>query len=434
MLYFVSFFLSFCRGRGVLIRWNLVRQTKSILTQPHIEENRHFIYNEYIMKTKWTFEKNIIIFALIFRAVAYLISVIILATSGNYENQITFFDFLDAWTRWDSQHYIDIAAYGYSGAVENGEHLFLVFYPLFPWLLRAMHVLFGDYRLCGILLDIICFCVGCVYFYKLTEREYGGQAARNALILLAVFPFSFFFGAVLTESLFFALSAMFLYYLREHKWMAVAFLGFLACLTKTQGCMLAFAVVAELLVSEKGLLLLRERKWKEFGKRVLYPGLICSLMVLGFVVYLGINLYVEGDPFRFLYYQKNHWYNGFCPIWETLSYLVRYSFGSGNMATRFSMWIPELVLFVVWLAWIAYGIRRRLSAAYMVYLIALFLLTYSSTWLLSGGRYALCALPGFMLMGEWLTRHERWKTPLLAVSSMLFAVYLTGYLLGRQIM
>ena len=409
-------------------------QTKFILAQPHIEENRLFFYNKHIMRTKLRFETKIIFGAIGFRLAVYIFSVVVLALLENYENQITFSDFLAAWTRWDSQHYIDVAAYGYSGAVENGEHLFLVFYQLLPWLLRAMHVLIGDYRLCGLLLDTFCFCVGSVYFYRLTEREYGSQTANNALILLAVFPFSFFFGAVLTESLFFALSAMFLYYLRSHKWLAVAVLGFLACLTKTQGCMLAFAVAAELLVSEKGLRLLREKKWKEFGRRILCPGMICSLMVLGFAVYLGINRYVEGDCFRFLYYQKNHWHNAFCPIWETFSYLVRYSFGSGNMATRFSIWIPELILFVVWIVWIGYGIKRRLPAAYMVYLIVLFLLTYSSTWLLSGGRYALCALPGFMLVGDWLTRHEKWKMPTLIASSMLLAVYLTGYLLGRQIM
>lgn len=386
------------------------------------------------MRIKLSFETKIVFAALAFRTAVYMLSAVVLALVGNYENQITFTDFLAAWTRWDSRHYIDVAAYGYSSAVENGEHLFLVFYPLLPWLLRAMHALIGDYRLCGLLLDTFCFCVGSVYFYRLTEREYGSEAAKNALILLAVFPFGFFFGAVLTESLFFSLSAMFLYYLRSHKWPAVAALGFLACLTKTQGCILAFAVAAELLVSEKGFQLLWEKKWKEFGKRILRPGIICSAMVLGSVVYLGINRYVEGNCLQFLYYQKNHWNNAFCPLWKTIGYLLEYGFGNGNLSLRFSIWLPELILFAVWIGWIVYGIKNRLPAAYMIYLIVLFLLTYSSTWLLSGGRYALCTLPGFMLMGEWLTRHEKWKTPVLIVSSMLFAVYLTGYLLGKQIM
>lgn len=107
-------------------------QTKFILAQPHIEENRLFFYNKHIMRAKLRFETKIIFGAIGFRLAVYIFSVVVLALLENYENQITFSDFLAAWTRWDSQHYIDVAAYGYSGAVENGEHLFLVFYPLLP--------------------------------------------------------------------------------------------------------------------------------------------------------------------------------------------------------------------------------------------------------------------------------------------------------------
>lgn len=413
-----------------------------IVSHRHIEKNRLFLYNVCIMRTKLLFtplykkreEIEIVFSALVFRLVVYLLSAVILSLLGNYAAPVTFSDFLWAWTKWDSPHYIDIAAYGYSGAVEDGQHLFLVFYPLLPWLLRGMHFFVEDYRLCGILLNLVCFCVGSLFFYKLTKNEYGDAAAKNSVLLLSVFPFGFFYGAVLTESLFLALSAMFLYYLRKHNWMATALIGFLACMTKNQGCILAFAVVAELFYSEKGFRLLWEKRWKEFWKRVICPGLICALMVFGFVVYLGINDWVEGDPFRFLYYQEHHWNGSFCPMWRTLSYLAEYAFGYGDISTRFAMWIPEFVLFFVWVSWIVYGIRRKIRPTFLVYLVLLWLLTYSSSWLLSAGRYTLCALPGFMLMGEWLSRHEKWKTPVVAVSSMLFMIYMTGFLMGKQIM
>ena len=177
------------------------------------------------------------------RLVVYLFSVCILVMMGQYAQPLTFSDFLEAWTRWDSPHYIDVARYGYSGAIEDGKHLFLVFYPLLPWLLKLLHVFIGDYRLCGVVLSTVLFAVGSLYFYKLTEREFGEKAAENATIMLAVFPFSFFFGAVLTEGLFLAISASFLYYLREHKWPLVAIIGFLACLTNVQGVLLAPAEI-----------------------------------------------------------------------------------------------------------------------------------------------------------------------------------------------
>ena len=71
---------------------------------------------------------------------------------------------------------------------------------------------------------------------------------------------------------------------------------------------------------------------------------------------------------------------------------------------------------------------------YLLYMTALFFITFSSNWLISGGRYTLCALPGFMLAGEWMDRHERWKVPAVAVSAILMALYLAGYMTGKQVM
>lgn len=389
------------------------------------------------MKNFWTKrhrEIKILLAAVGLRSVVYLFSVGILIMFEQCRGSVTFSQFLGAWTRWDSPHYIDVAQYGYSGAIEDGKHLFLVFYPLLPWMLKLLHFVIADYRLCGVILSVVCYGVGSLYFYKLTELEFGERAAKNASILLGVFPFSFFFGAVLTESLFFAISAAFLYYLRKHKWPLVAFLGFLACLTKVQGVLLAVAVAAELLFSEKIFSLLKNRDWKAILRKILLPGLFSALMLLGFGIYLYINWYVEGDPFRFLYYQKTHWYNGFLPIWETISYVGKRALTEGCTSVGMCIWIPEFALFFVWAGWIVYGICKKLRPVYLTYLAALFLVTYSSSWLISGGRYTLCALPGFMLMGEWLGKHERWKVPAVTVSAMLMALYLAGFMTGKQVM
>lgn len=384
--------------------------------------------------TKRRTEIGIIAAAVGARLAVYLFSVCILIMFGHYTEPLTFSEFLSAWTRWDSPHYIDVARYGYNGAIEDGKHLFLVFYPLLPWLLRLLHVAIGDYRLCGVLLSVVCYAAGSLYFYKLTEREFGKKAAENATLMLGVFPFSFFFGAVLTESLFLAISAAFLYYLREHKWPWVALLGFFACLTKVQGVLLALAVAAEILYAEHFLTKLKERDWKAILKKIILPGLLCATMLLGLGVYLYINWRVEGDPFRFLYYQRTHWYNGFLPVWETISYVAKNAFAERYTSVGLSIWIPEFVLFFVWIGWIVCGICRKLRPMYLLYLTALFLVTFSSSWLISGGRYTLCALPGFMLTGEWISRHERWKVPAVAVSEMLMTLYLTGYMTRQQVM
>ena len=73
----------------------------------------------------------------------------------------------------------------------------------------------------------------------------------------------------MTESVFLAIASAFLYYVRQHKWSMVAILGFLACLTKVQGLLLAFAVLVELFYSEGGVTLLRGKKWRDFLHKVL---------------------------------------------------------------------------------------------------------------------------------------------------------------------
>lgn len=379
-------------------------------------------------------ELKIFVLAIGFRMIIYLFSVCVMAVMGEFQDGITFLDFLEVWKRWDSAHYINIAENGYAGAIENGEHIFLVFYPLYPWLMRVVSLFVSDIRLGGILISAISYAVGSVFFYRITEMEFGEKAAQNAVMLISIFPFAFFFGSIATESLFFALAAVFFYYLRKHKWSKVAFFGFLACLTKVQGLLLAFSVLIELFYSEKGIWLIKNKNWKDFLRKIIYPGCICALMLGGFVIYLGINYLVEGDAFRFLYYQKNHWGNALCPVWETIDYIKDYALGGWYTSAGMSLWVPELLVFTGYLAAIIYGVCKKIRPMYLIYLIVFFLLTYSSTWLISAGRYTLSALPVFMLAGKMTEKHEKLKIPIMVISSMLMMIYMIGYYSWKQIM
>lgn len=369
-----------------------------------------------------------------FRIVIYLVSVCVMAIFGDYTSEITFSDFLETWKRWDSSHYINIAENGYGGAIENGEHIFLVFYPLYPWLMKLLSLLVRDIRFCGILISVVCYAIGCVYFYKITEDEFGDEIAENALLLISVFPFAFFFGSIATESLFFALSTCFFYYLKKHKWNKVAVLGMLACMTKTQGLLLTIPVLVELFYFKRGFQIIKRRNFREFLKRIIYPGTVAATMLFGFLVYLFINYIVEGDPFRFMYYQKNHWGNSLCPIWETIKYVNENAVTGWYTSTGMSLWMPELILFSVYIMAIVYGICNKIRPMYMSYLIAFFVLTYSSTWLLSAGRYTLNAFPLFMLLGEFVVKHKKSKIPIAVLSSMLMMIYMIGYFQWKQIM
>ena len=45
-----------------------------------------------------------------------------------------------AWQRYDAVHYLRLASVGYQNNIEDGQHLTLVFFPLYPWLMRLLHL------------------------------------------------------------------------------------------------------------------------------------------------------------------------------------------------------------------------------------------------------------------------------------------------------
>ncbi len=377
---------------------------------------------------------TIFIAAILFRLGWYLMSVRVIGMFGEFEQGIRFSDVLQAWTRWDSAHYINIAENGYAGAIEDGQHLFLVFYPLFPWMMSFLRLIIPDTRLCGMLISTVCYAFGCVFFDRLMCIEYGDRESRYALLAISLFPHAFFFGSVATESLFYMLGVLFLYNTRRHRWFSVAIVGFFACMTKVQGALLAFAVLFELIFSQKAWKLIRKRRWDKLLWKVIIPGIISACMLLGIGVYLLVNYMVEGDPFRFMYYQKNHWYNGFAPIWTTVLDVFSKCFSEWYTPTGMAIWVPEAVLFFVYIISIVYAFVRKMRPMYIAYLISFFLLTYSSSFLISGARYTLSAFPMFMLAGDYISRKPESRKLILVFSTALMMFYYISYFHWKQVL
>ena len=235
-------------------------------------------------------------------------------------------NFIGGWNRWDAPHYINIANLGYSGAIEDGKHLFLVFFPLFPYLMRALGSIIGNTGLAGMIISTLTYAGGCVYLYRIGAKHAGKEGGRNLALLITVFPFSFFFGGIMTEGLFLLVSAATLYYVDEHKWWPAIFFGILATMTRMQGVLLGIPALVEAFVVYRPDKALRERVYDRLFR---FAGRCASfsLMLLGAFYYLWVNYRTEGDPFRFMYYQKSHWGQGLGSPIDTIKYLFKYSFG-----------------------------------------------------------------------------------------------------------
>ena len=329
---------------------------------------------------------------------------------------------LDIWKRWDAWHYVNLAELGYGGYTENGQHLFLVFFPLYPWLVRLVSAAVGNTMAAGLLASALCYSAGCVYLYRLAAWELGEGAARRAVVLLSLFPYAFFFGGVMTEGLFLLTTAAALWHIRRHHWRRAGLWGVLASLTRMHGLLLIGAAGAELVEHLGGF------RWREILRRL--PALL--LPVLGTLGYLLLNWSVAGDPLAFTEMQK-HWSQEFCWISDTLWYMLDNALHYPDAAARWEIWVPELLLFPLFFAllWRAGG---RFRSMYTLYAFACLVLDYSLSWLLSAGRYLSCALP-FFLFAAALTEKRPWLTALLAAGCGAgFLVNLACYLTGGQIM
>lgn len=371
--------------------------------------------------------------ALFFRILVFLCGFFLFCMLSE-GTKFSFSDYLSYWNRWDGPHYLDIAQKGYFNCIENGQHLFLVFFPLYPLLTWIAAFWCGDYLVAAILVSFIAFALGAALFYMTLSEEYGEEIAKISLVLLSTSPFAFFFGAVMTESLFFCLLSASFFFIKRHKWLPAALVGILCSLCRAQGVIILGVYALEFLEQYPPIPYFREKKGGEFGKALVTKAVYMLLIPIGTIIYLWINYRVEGNCFQFVIYQKEHWHLGPTLFINTIREISSYLFSPRTTMThKIGMWLPEFFLFFLAFAAMYYG-RKRHSIKYTAFLFVYTMINFSVTWLVSGARYMLCALPLYVIAGEFISRHKKAYPWLIAVNSMLMMVYLMGFFLWKSVM
>jgi Dolichyl-phosphate-mannose-protein mannosyltransferase len=155
--------------------------------------------------------------------------------------------FWDPFTRYDAGWYYQIARYGYLFAVGGpsvgvGKPGKIAYFPLYPLLMRYAGHLFGRtgaaVYLGGIFVSWTAFVLAMVALFHLAERDVPRDRAEQAVLLTAIFPFSFFFGMVYTESLFLLLTVVSVYGFRTRRWLLGGVSGALATATRVNGILM----------------------------------------------------------------------------------------------------------------------------------------------------------------------------------------------------
>ena len=128
---------------------------------------------------------------------------------------------IEIFAAWDSGWYFDIAKNGYRYSADGQSAI--AFFPLYPLAMRAVAWTLGGsdraFWLAGILISCVAFTCALIALHRFTMRMFGDrEVARRAVLYLAIFPFSFFFSRVYTESLFLLASVVAIASADEGRW------------------------------------------------------------------------------------------------------------------------------------------------------------------------------------------------------------------------
>ncbi|GAA4640333.1 hypothetical protein GCM10023196_105410 [Actinoallomurus vinaceus] len=309
--------------------------------------------------------------------------------------------FLDRWTQWDVDHFVEIARYGYGGDPGHPPDAGLpAFFPGLPLVLRAVHLVVPDWRLAALLVSFVAGAVAMVALARLgDEFVESGRPARGAhagshgrlrtrapvgplaVLALLVSPYAVFLFAGYSESLFlaFALPAWLL--ARRRRWAAATLCAAGATCVRVTGLFLAVALIVEFVTAD--------RRWRS-----------APWLAVPFVPVLGYTLYLwrrTGDWSAWQHAQQAGW--GRSTVWPWTSFHTTWqaAFGTHDQfTTAFRVELIAAVVGVALTGWLL--VRRRWAEGAYVGLQLASLLT--SAYYLSIGRATLLWWPLWLAAGR----------------------------------
>lgn len=330
--------------------------------------------------------------------------------------------FMPLWRHWDASHYVNIARDGY--VATGDERLRLVFFPLYPLLMRMVAPLTGgDVFLAGTVISLFCASLATALVYDLAYMHFGPRSAALGVAYFLMSPMSVFLGCVYTEALFLCLTLGAVCLIRRsHPWLA-ALCGMLSALTRMPGVIVAgFFIIALLARVAQGEI-----------RRAILPCAGQVLMVFaGLFIYWGINYAVTGDPLMYMTYQRENWYQEPGTFWQSTANTMHYFLNTFGDEDWFFTWGFQLLCMFYVYALLAFG-QDRLPFDLAAYSFVYVCVVLSPTWLLSGPRYlyALCALP---ILQARLYRGKAVHALVLALSGVLLIVFVFGYVIAVEVL
>ena len=302
--------------------------------------------------------------------------------------------------QWDSFWYLDIAQDGYS--FKGPEKLSnIVFFPLYPLLIRAASFLTGgNFILSGWILNCLFLLLALFYFLKLVKEFHPEINPYLPLILLLIFPTAFFLNTIYTESLFLFLSLATFYYGLKKKFLWSGIFGLFASLTRVTGILLFIPLVWEYLKN-------CDFNLKQLLNLKILPLFLIPLGTLSFLLYHHFRF---GD-FLLFFKVENWWGRAF--VLNKDHFLLSSNPAIANFLLD--------ILFVISILIIIYFVFKKLRISYGLYMSLTVIIALSSGTLMSIGRYLLVLFPIYILGAS--IKNQYLQQAWIFISILLLAIY-----------
>jgi Gpi18-like mannosyltransferase len=292
---------------------------------------------------------------------------------------------LTSFARWDSGWYMNIIQYGYLWDPERMSNV--AFFPLYPALMKMIGLLLGErFFLAGEIISLISITIGLILLHALVQNEFNKQVAKRAVMYVLLFPMSFFFASVYTESLFFMVAVAACWFARNQRWALAGIMGALATATRFIGIFLVIALVVEYL---------HQKKW---AWRAIKPDIAwITLGFTGILTYTGYLWIKFGNPLIFIQTQ-DQFQRTFEWPWITMFTYASYLTNLNLITeTQYLHWLIDLG-FLTFFTIVIIASWKQLRPSYQVFALSGILIPIFSGTLLSTPRYMIALFPLFIAL------------------------------------
>ncbi|MBL8112975.1 MAG: hypothetical protein JNK60_08835 [Acidobacteria bacterium] len=316
--------------------------------------------------------------------------------------------------RWDSGWYAGLAEKGYEAPpTEVSQQTNHAFFPLYPMLVRGVSALTGlETTRAGALVSALAFLGALPLFARFVRRRFGEDLVLPALSLLLLFPPSFFFAAVYTESLVLLLSLLALEAAESDRPGLAFVAGFLAGLTRISGLLLVPLIGLAVYRAER-------RPMKSIGL-ALGPA-------AGFAAFMAYFAVRFGDPFLFSKAQHN-WAKEAKTVIDGPLLFAREILQDLTVGPLRKIQMVEAGMLFLFLVLAVVLVKRRPplwpEGIYVALCVAIVILTGTRE---SGGRYVLVAFPAFAALAGLLEGRRALLAGVLATCAVLQAFYVVRF-------